>query len=60
LGPLQSLLIDERVYIHNSDGHEELYDLERDPSESNNLACAADAAPILGRFRSILTRLLQE
>ena len=59
LGPLQSLITDQRVYIHNSTG-EELYDVQHDPAENNNLVGAADAPPVLERFRHDLVRHLQE
>lgn len=59
LGPLQSVVADDRVYIRNSDGREELYDLEGDPSESHNLAGEAGSPPVLERFRDRLSRLLK-
>jgi arylsulfatase A-like enzyme len=60
LGPLQSLVADAHVYIRNSDGREELYDLEDDPSELHNLAGATDAPAVLERLRHNLRRLLLE
>lgn len=60
LGPLQALVTGERVYIHNSDGHEELYDFEHDPAELKNLAGAADAPALLERLRRQLARYLDD
>jgi hypothetical protein len=60
LGPLQALVTDQRVYIRNADGREELYDFERDPAELQDLAGAADAPPLLKRLRRDLTRHLRD
>jgi arylsulfatase A-like enzyme len=53
-GPMQSLVAEGKVYIHNADGREELYDLENDPSETHDLAASNDATPILERLRLLL------
>jgi hypothetical protein len=60
LGPLQSLVAESRVYIRNSNGREELYDLMGDPSEDRDLAGSAEARPVLERFRHELARLLDK
>jgi arylsulfatase A-like enzyme len=53
-GPMQSLAAEGKVYIHNADGREELYDLESDPSETHDLAASNDATPVLERLRFLL------
>ena len=58
-GPMKSLVAEEKVYIRNGDGLEELYDLDNDPSESHNLATSPDADPTLRRFRATLERILK-
>jgi arylsulfatase A-like enzyme len=58
-GPMKSLVAEEKVYIRNGDGLEELYDLDNDPSESHNLATSPDADPTLRRFRATLERILE-
>ena len=58
-GPMKSLVAEEKVYIRNGDGLEELYDLDNDPSESHNLATSPDADPTLRRFRATLERILR-
>jgi arylsulfatase A-like enzyme len=60
LGPLQSLVADRRVYIHNSDGREEVYDLEHDLEETRNLSGLPETTPLLERFRHDLARALGE
>lgn len=57
-GPMHSLVRDGKVYIRNANGEEELYDLEADPGERNDLAENADSEPILERFRNVLGDLL--
>jgi hypothetical protein len=36
---------DHKYILHTASGEEELYDLKKDPSESNNLAADSDTAP---------------
>ena len=43
-GDLHSLMADDFHYIVNSDGKEELYDLNRDPHEQRNVAPTAEGA----------------
>ncbi len=56
-GTLTSLVIDDKVYLRDSFGREELYDLNSDPSESNNLAGLAEMEPLLKRGRAAFDRL---
>jgi hypothetical protein len=56
---MQALVAGGKTYIRNGDGIEELYDLEGDPSEVENLAGSAEATPLLERFRRERTRLLE-
>ena len=50
----RSLLDDRYHYIRGRGGAEELYDLQNDPQELNNLAKTEAAGPLLDRFRSLL------
>jgi len=50
----RSLVVDETLYIRARDGHEELFDLDRDPAERNNLAQQPDMQPRLASFRAWL------
>ena len=50
----RSLVIDEKLYIRARDGHEELFDLDRDSGELNNLAGKPEAQPDLDSFRAAL------
>lgn len=59
VGPVKSLVDQGKVYIVRGDGREELYDLTGDPLEMHNLIGAADLAPLVGRFRAAMGRLLQ-
>ncbi|MEJ7638330.1 MAG: hypothetical protein WKF75_10240 [Singulisphaera sp.] len=52
------MVTEGKVYIRNGDGREELYDLEEDPHEENDLAGAATSAPLLERLRATLKVLL--
>jgi len=53
-----SLVPDGRVYIRNADTREQLFDLESDPSEVNDLAGlpTTDLAP----YRAALGRLVPD
>lgn len=53
-GPMQALAGDGFVYIHNGDDREELYDLEHDPGEQNDLAGNAQFLSAIERFRRTL------
>ena len=50
-GPLISLVDRGFHYIRNGEGREELYDLERDPHETHDLAHSVDVAEALRQFR---------
>jgi arylsulfatase A-like enzyme len=57
-GPLWSLTTAERVFIRHDDGAEQLFALEGDPGETNNLAPRPESGPVLGSLRSDLERVL--
>ncbi len=57
-GAMKSLVTDREVYILNGDGVEELYDVQSDPGETQNLVGTTDALPLLRRFRGDLQRLV--
>jgi arylsulfatase A-like enzyme len=57
LGPVESVLLGDRVYIRRADGHEELYDLTHDPFEFSDLAGFPESRQALSRFREELDRL---
>lgn len=56
-GPMRSLVGEGHVYIHQANGREELYDLERDREEVNNLVGRPEFAPLLERFRNRLAQV---
>jgi arylsulfatase A-like enzyme len=56
----QSLSTGEMVYIRNTRGDEELYNIAVDPMEARNLAGSADARPVLEHFRTTLEQLLAD
>jgi hypothetical protein len=49
-----------KYIFHARDGEEQLFDLEHDPSELNDLACDGQYADELKRWRNRLTEHLQE
>ena len=57
-GRMTEVVAEGKVYIRNGDGREELYDLEGDPREENDLAGAAASAPLLERLRATLKGLV--
>ena len=56
---MAEVVAEGKVYIRNGDGREELYDLEGDPREENNLAGAPASAPLLERLRATLKGLVK-
>jgi arylsulfatase A-like enzyme len=58
LGPVQSLVLNGKVFLHNADGRDELYDLEADPLETRNLIGRTDLEPLVKRFRNMLAKAL--
>jgi arylsulfatase A-like enzyme len=56
-GDMKSLVQGSYHYIKNGDGNEELYDLEEDPQEQNNLIGSNDAQAIAARFRAFLSTI---
>jgi arylsulfatase A-like enzyme len=55
---LASLIADGKVYIRDSEGREELYDLAADPGEARNLAGTPDAGTLQHRCRAALDALV--
>jgi arylsulfatase A-like enzyme len=53
-GDMQSLILDRYHYIKDADGREELYDIETDPWEKNDLAGSERSASRIGKFRDKL------
>ncbi len=50
-GTLTSLVVDDKVYIRDDFGREQLYDLNTDPDETLNLIDRADLAAVVKRCR---------
>jgi arylsulfatase A-like enzyme len=59
-GSMQSLVMDERMYIRNGDGVEEFYDLNRDPNQIDDIIESPGAQMILQRFRTKLDEMLED
>jgi len=53
-GDLKSIVLDGRQYIVSSAGSEELYELESDPQQINNLADTAEGEALLPTYRQAL------
>ena len=60
LGPIRSLVSRDQVYIRNSDGREELYDLAHDPLDSVDLTKYPQSRPVIDRFREDLRQLYSD
>ncbi|HEU5116160.1 MAG TPA: sulfatase-like hydrolase/transferase, partial [Isosphaeraceae bacterium] len=56
-GTLTSLVLDDKLYIRDAFGREELYDLNSDPGESNNLAEHVEMVPVIRRGRAAFERI---
>ena len=57
-GPSRAILAGRTAYLRHGDGAEEMYDLDRDPTESRNLSGSENAQGITARCRRILCRLV--
>jgi hypothetical protein len=53
-----ALFTNSLVYIGHKRGHEELYDLDADPTQTRDLSDDSGSGPTLTRFRHDLTRVL--
>ncbi len=58
--PARALAAEGRIYIRGKDGHEEIYDIVRDPTESHDLSNTPGAQPLLARFRETMRRIDDE
>jgi arylsulfatase A-like enzyme len=58
LGPMQSIVRGNLHYIRNGDGSEELFDVDSDPLEGNNLAGGVEGELRLPELRKALDALL--
>ncbi|SIO60852.1 Arylsulfatase A [Singulisphaera sp. GP187] len=58
-GSMSSLIVDGKVYIRSGNSHEELYDLDADPTESENLAKRQDSGSALATARAALIEALK-
>jgi hypothetical protein len=59
-GPMKSLVASGMHYIRSANGLEELYALESDPEERNNLAGSPSARDLLQKFRIGLAGMLKK
>ena len=57
-GNMKSLVASPYHYIRNGDGSEELYNLEKDPNETNELSRSESERQVLDRFRISLQTML--
>ncbi len=53
-GEIKSVVFEQYHYIREADGREELYDLDNDPLEENDLAAQDDHSAILDELRAAL------
>jgi arylsulfatase A-like enzyme len=56
-GPMHSVVAEDRSYIRNADGQEELYNLRDDPAQLRDLSASAEEVPVLRRMRDRLKAL---
>jgi arylsulfatase A-like enzyme len=59
LGTIRALTTEEEVYIHNSNGEEELYDRTADRSEANSLLDEGRFCPPLDRLRGMMRDIVE-
>lgn len=59
-GPMKALVARGMHYIRTGDGREELFSLEHDPDQRNNLASNAGAQGSLDGFRSVLWSMIRK
>ena len=59
-GPMKSVVADGFVYIRNSDGREELYNMSNDPTETRDLAALLDHRDCLVRLRNLADQVHPE
>lgn len=57
-GNMKSLITNEYQYIRNGDNREELYHLESDPLQKQNLADTEEGREVCKRFRTVLEETL--
>ena len=57
-GDMQSLLVGRYHYIRNGDGREELYDIEADPLEQQDLSRTNEVRAMLDQFRTQLSTMV--
>lgn len=60
LGPVKAIVSGRRVYIHNTNGQEELYDLKTDPHERTNLVYTPEGALAVDDWRRSLQEILAD
>ena len=53
-GAMKAVVGEEKVYIRNGDGVEELYDFADDPDQRNDLSDSEQGRPLLEKFRGEL------
>ena len=56
-GPIRAIVCERNVYIRHGSGAEELYNLDADPAESDNISGTQAAGPLLERCRRTLDQL---
>jgi hypothetical protein len=58
-GPMKSLVVAGMHYIRMADGSEELYKIDSDVDEKNNLAADVNMLPVLYESRDLLGLMLR-
>jgi arylsulfatase A-like enzyme len=59
-GPLHAIAERGEVYIRDSSGREQLFDVRTDPKQLSNLAALPKSAPSIERFRAHFARLIPD